>query len=139
MEGQDVLLLNVMIIDDDEISNFIYHKVILNNGLSKRIIDFQQARNALDYLSQNVENEDELPDLIFLDINMPVINGCDFLDEFEEKIIPKLKKEIVICMLSSSVYKEDIEKAKAYKYVNEYISKPLTSEHINTIVKNHFN
>ncbi|MEM7106918.1 MAG: response regulator [Bacteroidota bacterium] len=127
-----------MIIDDDEISNFIYRKVINHSGLSKQIREFQQARAALDYLGKNLHNDDNLPDIIFLDINMPVIDGWAFLKEYNDIVLPRLNKKIVICMLSSSVYKEDIEKANSFSNVNEYISKPLTSEGLISVVKRHF-
>lgn len=138
MENLDTLFINIMIVDDDEISNFIYRKVIDGTGFSKSISDFQQARMALDYLAENIKDESALPDLIFLDINMPIINGWEFLDEYNRSIQPHLSKNIVICMLSSSVYKEDIEKAKGYSHVNEYISKPLTRENLKEIAQKYF-
>ncbi|MEM6358661.1 MAG: response regulator [Bacteroidota bacterium] len=138
MENLEAHSLNVMIVDDDEISNFIYRKVIDGTGISKTINDFQQARVALDYLVSNLKHKSALPDLIFLDINMPVINGWGFLDEYRSNIQPHLPKKIVICMLSSSVYKEDIERAKGYSYVNEYISKPLTRDSLQKVVKKFF-
>ncbi len=127
-----------MIIDDDDISNFIYRKVIENTHISQQIWDFQQARVALDYLSANLQDPSKLPDLVFLDINMPVLNGWDFLDEYAKNIWPNLPKPVVLCVLSSSVYKEDIEKASNYEQVSEYISKPLTSEHLKDISGKYF-
>ena len=127
-----------MIIDDDDISNFIYRKVIENTHISRQIWDFQQARVALDYLSANLQDPSKLPDLVFLDINMPVLNGWDFLDEYAKNIWPNLPKPVVLCVLSSSVYKEDIEKASNYEQVSEYISKPLTSEHLKDISGKYF-
>ena len=138
MENFDTRAINVMIVDDDDISNFIYRKVIESEDVAQKVIDFQQARAALDFLAKNIGKTNELPDLVFLDINMPVIDGWGFLNEFKEKIQPKLNKNLVICMLSSSVYKEDIDRAKSYKIVNEYISKPLTGQQVSSIVSKHF-
>ena len=75
MENLEAHSLNVMIVDDDEISNFIYRKVIDGTGISKTINDFQQARVALDYLVSNLKHKSALPDLIFLDINFRFYSG----------------------------------------------------------------
>lgn len=138
MDNLETRAINVMIVDDDDISNFIYRKVIESEDISEKVVDFQRARTALDFLMSNLDNVHELPDLVFLDINMPVIDGWGFLKEYKEKIYPKLPKNLVICMLSSSVYKEDIDRAKSYEIVNEYISKPLTGEQVSDIVSKHF-
>ena len=138
MENITTNALKVVIIDDDDVSNFIYRKVIENCHVSEKIRDFQRAQQALQYLIGNLNNAEDLPDLIFLDINMPIMNGWEFLEEYASKVWPDLPKRVVLCMLSSSVYKEDIGKAKQYKQVDEYISKPLTRDHVYMIVKKYF-
>ena len=131
--------LKVLIIDDDDVSNFIYRKVIENCNFAKKIEDFQRAQQALQYLIDNLENFEDFPDLIFLDINMPIMNGWEFLEEYITRVWPQLPKRSVLCMLSSSVYKEDIGRAESYEQIDEYISKPLTKDHIRMIVKKYFN
>lgn len=138
LEKTQIGKMNVMIIDDDDISNFIYRKVIENAKVSKEIREFQRAREALDYLLEHVDDPSKLPDLLFLDINMPIMSGWDFLEEYAQKIWPNLPKAIILCVLSSSVYKEDIEKASTYEQVNEYVSKPLTHDRIQEISKKYF-
>jgi len=133
-----VRALKIFIIDDDEVSNFIYKKVIEAVEVSESVREFPRAQTALNYLIENLDNPSALPDLVFLDINMPVMNGWQFLDEYSQKVSPAISKKIIICMLSSSVYKKDINRANKYTQVDEYISKPLTSEKIRFLVEKYF-
>lgn len=131
-------LVDVLILDDDDVSNFIYKKIIESSGIASNIITFQKGRLALEYLIDKTRSEKNFPDMIFIDINMPVMNGWDFLDEYKQKVAPEVGKFVFISMLSSSVYKEDIQKAQSYEVVNEYISKPLTQESVSKLIKKYF-
>jgi len=131
-------LVDVLILDDDDVSNFIYKKIIESSGIASNIITFQKGRLALEYLEEKAKNQQDFPDMIFIDINMPVMNGWDFLDEYQEKVASHIDKFVFISMLSSSVYKEDIQKAKGYDVVNEYISKPLTQESVSQLINKYF-
>jgi CheY-like chemotaxis protein len=82
----------------------------------------------------NIDNFDELPDYIFLDINMPVMNGWDFLDVFDRMRIDPFGK-IEIYIVSSSVFAEDIDKSRSYPTVKEFISKPLNQEKLKHVFK----
>jgi two-component system, chemotaxis family, chemotaxis protein CheY len=115
----------VMLVDDDEIHSNLCYELILRAGIANTITIFNDAEEALAYLRSGVHNPEELPDLIFLDINMPFMDGWDFLDAYEE-FRPQIKKEIMLILLTSSVYKNDIEKAKQYKAVSEYIKTPIS-------------
>lgn len=126
---------NIMLIDDDEIANFIYTKIIANAHVTDNIQSFQSASEALEYI-KGCENGNIPPDIIFLDINMPVMSGWDFLEEYKQ-IASDVKGKTSIYMLSSSVYKEDLEKARSYKEVEDYIIKPLTSEKLIEIAKSY--
>ena len=118
---------NVIIIDDDDVNNFLCKRIITLANFSNEISTFVTADSALSFLKLNLENEEALPEIIFLDINMPVKNGWDFLNEFQ-LFKGQLKKNIKIFMLSSSVYEEDMKKAESYSCVADYISKPLSVE-----------
>ena len=106
----------VMLIDEDEIDNIIYQKIIESNNFSDRIQVHQEGPEALDYLRNHEGTPDKLPDLIFLDINMPIMDGFQFLEEFEklgENVLNKCK----IIMLSSSISPRDIDRAASHRLV----------------------
>lgn len=121
--------LQILIIDDDEINNFIAARLIDKIPVKTKINTRLNGLEGLDYIKSNLETPENLPDIIFLDINMPVMNGWEFLDEFES-LKNKIDKSVCVNMLSSSVYNDDITKAKSYTTVNKFISKPLTVEKI---------
>lgn len=121
--------LHILIIDDDEINNFIAVKLIDKLPVKSSVDTRLNGLDGINYIIERLNSQDELPDIIFLDINMPIMNGWEFLDEFEQ-IKSEIKKPIHINMLSSSVYNDDISKAKTYDTVDKFISKPLTVEKI---------
>jgi CheY-like chemotaxis protein len=112
----------VMIIDDDDISRFIAEKMIKKIDFADEVVECATAIEGLNYLNTNPL---DLPEIIFLDINMPVLNGFEFLDQFE-KLNSTVKEHCVIIMLSSSVDPDDIKRANANKCVRSFLSKPLT-------------
>ena len=125
---------HILIIDDDEINNFIAAKLIDKIQPKAKVITCVNGLEGINHVKNKLNNQDEFPDIILLDINMPVMNGWEFLDEYE--IFKKeIKKKVSINMLSSSVYNDDILKAKTYKTVNKFISKPLTVEKIKDLYK----
>ncbi|HET8828718.1 MAG TPA: response regulator [Pelobium sp.] len=121
--------LQILIIDDDEINNFIAARLIDKIPVKTKINTRLNGLEGLNYIKSNLETPENLPDIIFLDINMPIMNGWEFLDEFES-LKNKIGKGVCVNMLSSSVYNDDITKAKSYTTVNKFISKPLTVEKI---------
>ena len=124
----------VCIIDDDPI--FVYGtKVILNCNCSfcSNIMVYENGREALDNLSVILNSNEKLPEVIFLDLNMPILNGWQFLDEFCK--IPNIEENTRIYILSSSVYSGDIEKSKKYSIVKDFIQKPLTDLKFGTLLK----
>jgi CheY-like chemotaxis protein len=122
--------VSVLLIDDDEINNFISIKLIKKALLNTEIMACLNGKFAIEQLS-DIQRKDpaKMPDYILLDINMPIMNGWEFLDEFKRlNIDPQGKSKIYI--ISSSVFSNDINKAKSYPLVKDFISKPLNVEKI---------
>jgi CheY-like chemotaxis protein len=128
----------VMLVDDDQNDNFYHEREIKKCNPDILVIEKNTGSDALEYLKANLDSEDSLPNLIFLDINMPILNGWEFLDAYE-KLDKKLQGGVIIIMLSTSGNIEDIEKARTYKCVADYLTKPLTRELMAEIQKKYFN
>ncbi|MBX7241694.1 MAG: response regulator [Bacteroidia bacterium] len=123
---------SVMLVDDNEIDNIINEKIIESNKFSEEILVFQSGQEALDFLKANEQKPDLLPEIIFLDINMPIMDGFQFLEVFE-KYGDQLKNKCRIIMLSSSISPKDIDRAASSIYVKKYLNKPLTARYLNAI------
>ena len=116
----------VFLIDDDSVFNLIHFKMINKFAFAKDVLVYQNAKEALEEFNKcRIEGKLHLPDFIFLDINMPVMDGWEFLDELS-KFDDGLFEHCKVVMLSSSIDVADIEKSKEYKMVVHYIAKPLT-------------
>jgi CheY-like chemotaxis protein len=113
----------VLVIDDTDIDRIITEKFIKLYKFAEEVISVNSAQKGLGYLAAQTNN-DNLPDLIFLDLNMPVMNGFDFLDTYNNLPQGIRKKNIV--MLTSSLDDNDRNKALSNEYVLKFISKPLT-------------
>lgn len=125
--------INVLIVDDDEINNFIAAKLIKKVNELSSVQTSLNGLEGINYIKSLLDNQEKMPDVIFLDINMPIMNGWEFLDEYE-KIKSLVQKETSIYMLSSSVYNDDIKKAETYTSVKKFISKPLTLEKLENLI-----
>lgn len=119
----------IMLIDDNEIDNLINQKMLEAARLGERILTHSGARAAIESLKNleklSTESASLIPDIIFLDIDMPLMDGFQFLEEFE-KMPNKVKDHVKIVMLTSSLNPQDLSKAKKSQYVRKYINKPLS-------------
>ena len=127
----------VLIIDDDEISNYISQKLIEQSNVAETIISYDSAKEALKYLEDCFNTNSEIPDLILLDINMPLMNGWDFLECLKEKAAIK-KNKTSVYILSSSLYSKDFDTASKFNLVSGYVVKPLSKQKILCLKKIRF-
>ncbi|MBW4888729.1 response regulator [Mucilaginibacter sp. HMF5004] len=116
----------VCVIDDDKIYIYGLKKLISIKQLSPNLMEFYNGKEAIDFLT-DPENLNSLPDIIFLDINMPVMDGWGFMESFV-KIKPQLGKKITIYMVSSSINDDDIERAKSISDITDYVIKPISPD-----------
>jgi CheY-like chemotaxis protein len=119
---------SILLIDDNEIDLFIAESIVKSTAFAKRVYKECSGVNALNFL-KSLTNEQDLPEIIFLDINMPVMDGFEFLKAFEA-LPAAIRKKPKIIMLSSSLVREEREKAMKFPSVIKYISKPLQLEDI---------
>jgi two-component system, chemotaxis family, chemotaxis protein CheY len=117
----------VALVDDDKIFQFTASKTISALAITDKILQFDNGEEALTYLVDHATSEESLPDYIFLDINMPFVDGWMFLQDFAG-LSQNLKKKISIFMVSSSIDPRDIQRARSIPEVTEYITKPVSRE-----------
>lgn len=130
-------LNKVIIVDDEPTSLFICRKTLELSNVFTQIQTFESPVEALDYLKNVYSNNlvEEIPSLILVDINMPIMNGWEFIEEFK-KLPEEKTKNTIINILSSSDSEQDIKKAAGIDKITDYISKPLTVEKAKTFPTN---
>ncbi|MFN8165406.1 MAG: response regulator [Bacteroidia bacterium] len=122
----------VLLIDDNDIDNFINERMITTNHFSKSVVVKNSAESALQYLRELPSDINALPQVIFLDLNMPVMDGFGFLAEYE-KLSETIRKNCKVIVLSSSISPEDINRASTNQYVVKYVNKPLNEKYLDAI------
>ena len=125
--------INVFVVDDDDIYQFTIGVTLKSIPQVGSINTFCDGAEALEHILAHQNEEGELPDLIFLDINMPVMDGFQFMAEFIG-LLPKLNKSIKVYMVSSSMDPKDMKKAKRIDEISDYLVKPLNSKEIEEII-----
>ncbi|NDV16480.1 response regulator [Muricauda sp. TY007] len=125
--------VNVFVVDDDDIYQFTIGVTLKSIPAVRSTRTFSDGAEALEYIVVHQNDVDELPDIIFLDINMPILDGFQFMEEFIE-LLPKLNKSIKVYMVSSSMDPKDIKKADRIEEISDYLIKPLNSNDIKEIV-----
>lgn len=126
----------ILLVDDDKITNFVNEKLINSLGITTEIKTCFSGLGALEYVKNLLQQNETGPDLVLLDINMPIMDGFEFLDELE--LLPKsFNHSIKIVMLSSTLNEEDKNKALSFGNVVDFLNKPLSLDKLKTIIKQH--
>jgi CheY-like chemotaxis protein len=135
-------LQGILLIDDDDTNNFLNNRLLSRMDVTDQIREFRNGKQAFDYLyaiSQGIVDasspEYVKPSLILLDINMPVMDGFEFLQMFQ-KLDPEFTKDIVLAILTTSEHKQDTERAAASNIA--YLTKPLTTEKMEGVLQTYF-
>lgn len=123
----------VMIIDDNTIDRYVCSRMITKNNFGKKVLEYSAATEALKYLQDNQDNFSELPQIIFVDIYMPVMSGFEFMEEYN-KLSPALKKHCKAYIISSTIDNEDIVKSNTDINVVSFQVKPITIEFLDRII-----
>ncbi|SHG22120.1 CheY chemotaxis protein or a CheY-like REC (receiver) domain [Flavobacterium segetis] len=131
-----MLKKEIWIIDDDGIYQIIAKKIIQRSELFSKISSFKNGQEAFDNLFAAIEKGASLPDIILLDINMPIMDGWEFMEEII-KLESRYLKDIAVYIVSSSIAVEDKNKSKTYFNILGYLSKPLTLNDLELIAHNH--
>ncbi|MEO6149614.1 MAG: response regulator [Mucilaginibacter sp.] len=113
------------VIDDDEIYTFAVKRIIAHAKFAEKTLFFHNGQVALDFFVEYIKQTELLPDVILLDINMPVLDGWQFMDAFAA-LMPEIKKKITVYIVSSSIAEEDYNRAKSFEAVSDFIVKPIT-------------
>lgn len=127
----------ILLIDDDEPTNFLHRMVIDEADCTEKVVVVENGREALDYLCTEKNGECPQPDLIFLDINMPAMDGWEFLEHYKGLSIAQ-KGRVVVVMLTTSLNPDDHEKAKRIKEISCFKNKPLSVDILQEILTEYF-
>lgn len=122
----------ILLIDDNNIDSFLTKHLLLKHNIGENIVVVSSALEALKYLDSIYNEPEQIPDFIFLDIRMPVMDGFEFLDEYVH-LPDVIKNKCNIFMLTSSNDQLDIDRAAQYSYVKRFLTKPLN---VNTLQEN---
>lgn len=126
-------LKNIAVIDDDDVYVFLTKKIIEKTHLFEKVLVFPNGLEGLNFIKENYDNQNALPEIILLDLSMPIMNGWQFLDEFI-KLYPDNEKQIKIYISTSSFSPSDVERAKKISVVTNYVIKPISKEHFITML-----
>lgn len=122
------MLNKVLCVDDDPITLMLCKKVIERVNYTKEVNTAKNGEDALEYFSEIKKNQTAPPELVLLDLNMPIMNGWELLDKYLELEFNLIFKETKFIVLSSTIDPSDIEKSKNYPMVIDFISKPITKD-----------
>jgi CheY-like chemotaxis protein len=126
---------SIFLIDDDPIFVYLTRRIIASIDRQCRINEFTDGELAIRYLEEICDKPELLPDIIFMDISMPVMDGWEFLNEYS-LLRPKIKKDIALFIVSSSISPQEVERSKSFSTVSDFLIKPLERGKIVEIIDN---
>ncbi len=126
--------LNFIVIDDSKLDCFIAEKIIRNTGRSENIRSYLDGAEALEYIKNTPISGDKTKTVLIVDIQMPVMNGFEFVEAFE-KFPQELQDNYIIFVLSSSIYENDLNRVRNYPSVKHFLNKPLTSNTLSALLE----
>ena len=126
-------MTKIFLIDDDPVFVHLTKKIIRMTQCSCEITEFTDGELAIGHLNTVCTESDALPDIIFLDISMPVMDGWEFLKQYSE-IHPRIAKEISLFIVSSSISPQEVERSKTFHAVTDFLVKPLGKAKITEII-----
>ena len=128
---------SILLIDDEDINLFILQNLLRLSKIDAEIVFFNTSRKGINHLQDLIDRGEKFPDLILLDIEMPVMNGWDFLEmykQFDKTYTYGCK----VIIFTTSIVEQDMAKAKSYQEVEDFVNKPMTIEMLKTIQQEHF-
>jgi CheY-like chemotaxis protein len=125
----------IWVIDDDNIYQIIVNKIIQKSEMFSDISSFKNGKEAINAVNNSLNNIESFPDIILLDINMPIMDGWEFMEELQI-LKPSINKQIIVYIVSSSIAVEDKNKAKTYPDILGYLSKPVNINDLILIASN---
>jgi CheY-like chemotaxis protein len=128
----DIQVKKTCIIDDDDVYIYAIKRLMSLQKLCDNVLVFKNGKEAIDYFIAHKDNVDSLPDIILIDVNMPVLDGWGFIDEYLANGFDKTKVADLY-MISSSIDPRDVKKAEAIPVIKKYIFKPITLDELNAV------
>jgi CheY-like chemotaxis protein len=126
-------MCKLIVLDDDKIQHLLIKKMLIKYDVFNDTIFSDDGKSILDFLSLNKTNGGILPEILFLDLNMPKLSGWRFLEALNG-LYPQLTKALTVYVISSSVDPQDVKRSSKYSFVKSYLIKPVSRERLNSII-----